>query len=330
MIGKRRRHRREQARAAIERYEYQHANDQRRVESAELRADRAEAAERSAASNVRGMAVRLEDANAELARWGLEPVTRDGAESAEHPQRYRRASDWRTYRSGTELVELLERSGIDPDGPVQEAAIPRAAPPGVDVTIEYADRVAVERGGPLMVDLTAFKPTPEAPEQLRRQRDEALAGVGELSASLREAEEDRLRVMRELGDALTAASAAEGTLVATRAELAEQSGELLELRSEVDRLREMRASEGDWVERETFEVQRTEAERLQRQNDVLTGEVTRLKLLQENLTPLPPVQGDVITVRLHDGRTQRCTVRSVMPVGDLGFSLSLEPESPPL
>lgn len=126
MIGKRRRERRRQGRAAIERYEYQHANDQGRVEAAEQRAVQAEARNDELRRLCSGMEKRLDDANAELARWGLEPVTRDLPESDEHPQRYRRHSDWRSTRTGEQLAELLERHA-------------ECAPAGVDVSVAWHD-----------------------------------------------------------------------------------------------------------------------------------------------------------------------------------------------
>lgn len=171
MIGKRRRERRRQARAAIERYEYNAANDAGRVEAAEQRAEQAEARNDELRRLCQGMEKRLDDANRELARWGLEPVTRDLPESDEHPQRYRRHSDWRTTRSGAELAELLERhaecapAGVDVsvawhDDPTQflracgEDAVTHAyePPPFVQLQCEDGCRLGPQHLGPCLVD----------------------------------------------------------------------------------------------------------------------------------------------------------------------------------
>ena len=204
--------RRRLARAAIERLESQRRGAQYIAEGWEKDAIEAQRREVEANADREQALQRLADANAELRRWGLEPVTRDAAESREHPQRYRRSSDWRTFRSGLELVderkgshhcfgrrpnwnadELLERSNIDPDAPAGAGAaiagMHAAAPPGVDVTVDDGDDAQAEpeaRPEPepdigdlvfyprLEHDLTA--PVGERLDALRRQRD-ALSGA---------------------------------------------------------------------------------------------------------------------------------------------------------
>lgn len=110
MIGKRRRDRRRQARAAIERYEQQARSLTYQRDGAQADAASAQAREIEANADREQALQRLADANAELRRWGLEPITRDEPYASHAPQRYRRHSDWRTTRSGDQLTELLERS----------------------------------------------------------------------------------------------------------------------------------------------------------------------------------------------------------------------------
>lgn len=114
--------RRRLARAAIERLESQHRAAKYVAEGAEDARQLAEHRERAANADREQALQRLADANAELARWGLEPIPRDVPESPEHPTRYRRSSDWRVTRSGEELVELLETYAT-------------CSPEGVDVTV---------------------------------------------------------------------------------------------------------------------------------------------------------------------------------------------------
>ena len=208
--------RRRLARAAIERLEQQSRGAHYIAEGWEKDAIDARRRELEANADREQALQRLADANAELRRWGLEPVTRDAAESREHPQRYRRSSDWRTFRSGLELVELLERSNIDPDEPAGAGAaiagMHAAAPPGVDVSIDYGDDAQAEpeaRPEPDVGDLVFYPrlehdltaPLGERLDALRRvtgDRDAARLSEAECQDALAVAREDARRAQAEL------------------------------------------------------------------------------------------------------------------------------------
>lgn len=222
MIGKRRRERRRQAYAAIERYEQQLRAAKYVGEGWEKSAIEAQARETAANADREQALKKLADANAELRRWGLEPITRDEAASPEHPQRYRRHSDWRTTRSGAELTELLERSVT-------------CSPPGVDVSIGYESDAPVIVGQEDAADpdwsvcptCSQVVKAPAGSYECGREVGGLEAPIDDRLAALRRMRDDALAecdaFKRELGDVLTACNEAERERDAARAALADLS-----------------------------------------------------------------------------------------------------------
>lgn len=206
MIGKRRRERRRQARAAIERYEQQLRGAQFIHESDVAERDKAlEEARRERRASA-GLVQRLDDANAELRRWGLEPVTRDVAESPEHPQRYRRHSDWRTTRSPDELTALFERSLADTGGVyASEVKVdwgdgPHVAP-SHDVTVDYwhDDPTKFLRATGEDAVTHAYEPPPIAPalEKVKRDHLKRLAAALDLPVEILDSPSPTVKGLQE-------------------------------------------------------------------------------------------------------------------------------------
>jgi hypothetical protein len=168
------------AREALDRLESRELGARLGEEGALAELARLQARDVELGRRMRAMQERLDDANAELRRWGLEPVLREEPESDDHPTRYRRSADWR-------LTDFAHVS----------TAIAAIAPDGIDVEIDDAP------DAPAVSPLEA--PVDDRLAALRRMRDDAIAQRDELAAAVATltAERDALREELELERQLT-------------------------------------------------------------------------------------------------------------------------------
>jgi hypothetical protein len=215
--------RRQLAREALNRLESRELGARLGEEGALAELARLQARDVDLGRRMRAMQERLDDANAELRRWGLEPVLREEPESDDHPTRYRRSADWRLtdFAHVSTAIAAIAPDGIDVDV-VEVSAIAQRDELAAAVATLTAERdalreelelerqltneaeAAVRNGATGLADALAEERTER--EQAERSRDRAQALNLDLQR-WREKERDALAAFVEvLADAAQAGS----------------------------------------------------------------------------------------------------------------------------